>query len=138
MDSALQVIAYSCKALSSALFISCLLLGCSSLKQNSLNRDTPTTQTSLVTSNANNSQKKNRELPPQAMTVGEISSLDPKVKDCANQLGWEQLMNNQIQMRGFERKNPEELIPEEREFNATAHQIIWTLRIHCAAINKER
>lgn len=117
-----------------ALFISFLLSGCGSL---SPPHQEPYPSNSKI-DEVNYSINQSKTLPPQAMSLGEISSLEPKEKDCSNQVGWERLMHNQVQMRGLEGKNPEELNPTDREFNAAAHQIIWSLRINCSVSKKAK
>jgi len=113
------------------LFISAQLFGCSTTKSPPPQSNSPASQSTRGTANESDSTNFKKVLPPQAMSVGEIVSLNPKNTDCSNQQGWEALMKNQIQIRRLEGINPEELSPEDREFNAAAHQIIWALRIRC-------
>jgi hypothetical protein len=135
MDLKLKLDGYKSAALPAGISLTLLLAGCGSLSP-SHQEQTFTHPQKLITSNPPTAISK--ILPPQAMSVGEITSLDPKGKDCDNQVAWERLMNNQIQMRGLEGKNPEDMTPEDREFNAGAHQILWSLRIHCSASKKAK
>ena len=120
-----------------SLLACCLLLGCGGVKSQNMGQNAPRSTVQQSSSGQDPYQYKDKkELPPQAMTAGEIASLDPSGKDCTNQTAWERLINNQITMRGLDGKNPEDLSLEDREFNASAHQILWSLRMNCSAIKR--
>jgi len=131
------ILRFALSRLNFSLLACCVLLGCGGAKNHTTGQNAPRSTVQQSSSGQDPYQYKDKkELPPQAMTAGEIASLDPSGKDCTNQTAWERLINNQITMRGLDGKNPEDLSLEDREFNASAHQILWSLRMNCSAIKR--
>ena len=69
---------------------------------------------------------------PRAVSLAELKSIKLSNKDCPNINQWVNYAESQLQLRGIAGKHPEDLHGEDREYNATARIIVWSLRIGCA------
>jgi hypothetical protein len=73
---------------------------------------------------------------PPAATLSELKSIKLTNRDCSRIDHWVDYAETQLQRRGLTGKHPEELNEQDRQYNATAHIMIWSLRIGCANPNR--
>lgn len=67
----------------------------------------------------------------QAISLAELKSIRLSNADCPNIDYWVNYAETQLRRRGLVNVHPEDLHGEDREYNATARIMIWSLRIGC-------
>lgn len=69
---------------------------------------------------------------PRAISYAELENIQVTNADCSRIESFINLMNEQLYLKGYAGKNPEDLPAEEdRKYNSRAKVIIWSLRIGC-------
>jgi len=78
-----------------------------------------------------------RPYQPQAMTYSEIERIQLTNADCGRADSFISMMGEQLRLKGYAGKNPEELATEEdRKYNSRAKVVMWSLRIGCNNPNR--
>jgi nanoRNase/pAp phosphatase (c-di-AMP/oligoRNAs hydrolase) len=68
----------------------------------------------------------------QAVSYEQLAAIKLSNRDCVNidhHINWAE---TQLRLKGFTNAIPEDLNNDDRQYNATARIIIWSLRIGCA------
>lgn len=72
----------------------------------------------------------------RAMSYGELTSIRVSNADCPRMDAIINNMETQLRLRGLQDANPEDLNDADRQYNATARIVIWSLRIGCNNPNR--
>ena len=80
------------------------------------------------------------ELFPRTLTLAELDRMSLQVNNdwCPQIDYYVNLMNANLNARGLLNARPENLNDEDRQYNAYAHIVIWSLRIGCNNPNRYR
>ena len=66
------------------------------------------------------------------VSQAQLASIKVSNRDCPQMDTHIAFASEQLRLRGLVNVNPEDLEEEDRLYNATAHILIWSLRIVCA------
>lgn len=72
----------------------------------------------------------------QPASLNELKQIKLSSRDCAHIDYHVNYAERQLKLKGLLDKNPEDLSDEDRQYNATARIMVWSLRIGCANPNR--
>lgn len=72
------------------------------------------------------------------VSLAELKSVQLSNRDCSRIDYWTNYAEDQLRFRGLLNATPENLSDYDKEFNATARAIVWSLRIGCNNPNRYR
>ena len=72
----------------------------------------------------------------QAYNYNDLKSIQVSSADCTRMDTIITNMETQLRLKGLQNANPEDLNDADRQYNATARIVIWSLRIGCNNPNR--
>jgi ABC-type thiamine transport system ATPase subunit len=73
---------------------------------------------------------------PQAVSYEQLAAIKLSNNDCVNIDRIVNWTETQLRLRGLTNVMPEDLSNDDRQYNATARIMVWSLRIGCANPNR--